>query len=347
MKKIEKKSVNKNNKKRRKFSWKMFLGFLVFMIVFTAATAPFVLLYGPFEQAKRTYVGSAMGTMSHQWLATMFLSDEKIAEIIGSNESQGELGQQDLNLINIPTRRDDTIIEQTLDGKNGAKFIGHVLIVKDPKRVKVGVSSKIGTMGESTSRIAENYDAIAAINGGAFTDEQGAEEWTSNGGIPSGILISEGKDMNNSATKGKQPVAAINKDGKLIVGDFTYDELLKEGVTDALSFGLPNGGSSVLIYNGRMRPISGDGGLGTSPKTMIGQRADGSIILVALDSKIPATRIAATVKEAQEVMYELQCVTAMLLDGGRSTTMYYDGEVINEPSNTSGERPIASAFIVK
>lgn len=350
---MEKKVIKKrrrNTKKNGKFSWKMFCIFLVFMVVFTTLTAPFVLLYGPFEQAKRTYVGSAMGTMTHQWLATMFLSDEKINEILGKND-ETEVADEEVNkqLVKLPAVADETI---TLTQLNGTKFIGYVLTVNDPRRVKVGVSSQLGKMGETTSEIAENNDAVAAINGGAFTDGTGEEQWTANGGIPSGILISEGVDKNYSKDAGANFVAAIDKEGRLIVGEYTYDQLMELGVTDALSFALPQLDGSlrspVLIQNGKARQINGDGGLGTAPKTMIGQRRNGEIVLVVLNSKIPAvSRVVATIKEAQEVMEDLDCVTAMLLDGGKSTTMYYDGEVVNEPSNTAGERPIASAFIVK
>lgn len=350
---MEKKVIKKrrrNTRKNKKFSWKMFFIFLIFMMVFTTLTAPFVLLYGPFEQAKRTYVGSAMGTMSHQWLATMFLSDEKINEILGkSNETEVVDEEVNKQLVKLPAVADETI---TLTKLNGTKFTGYVLTVNDPRRVKVGVSSQLGKMGETTSEIAENNDAVAAINGGAFTDVTGEEQWTANGGIPSGILIAEGVDKNYSKDAGANFVAAIDKEGRLIVGEYTYDQLMDLGVTDALSFGLPDTTdgsvkSPVLIQNGKARQINGDGGLGTAPKTMIGQRKNGEIVLVVLDSKVPVTRVAATVKEAQEVMLDLDCVTAMLLDGGKSTTMYYDGEVVNEPSNTAGERPIASAFIVK
>ena len=80
---------------------------------------------------------------------------------------------------------------------------------------------------------------------------------------------------------------------------------------------------------------------------MIGQRSNGAIVFVVLDSKLPGGRIAATLKEAQQVMISLDCWTAVNLDGGKSTTMYFNGEVINNPSNALGERPIASGFIVK
>ena len=53
-----------------------------------------------------------------------------------------------------------------------------MLVIYDPTRVKVGVSSKLGKEGETVSQIAESYDAVAAINGGYFTDDKGAQEWT-------------------------------------------------------------------------------------------------------------------------------------------------------------------------
>ena len=83
----------KESKQRSKIlSLKMVLSFVVFELIFTICTFPFILLYGPFENAKRTYVGAAMGTMSTQYLATWFLSDEKIESIIGkaSSESSDE-----------------------------------------------------------------------------------------------------------------------------------------------------------------------------------------------------------------------------------------------------------------
>jgi exopolysaccharide biosynthesis protein len=46
--------------------------FIVFELVFSIITAPFLLYYGPFENVKGTVVGSAMTTSTHQWIATSF-----------------------------------------------------------------------------------------------------------------------------------------------------------------------------------------------------------------------------------------------------------------------------------
>lgn len=170
------------SEKNKKTSWKVVLAFFAFMIIFTGVTAPFMILYGPFEDAKRTFVGTAMSSMHYQWLATTFLSQDQIDEILGKSQEVVSNENQDFSLIEISKVKDDSIEVATLT--DNSKFTGHVLIVKDPTRVKVGVTSKLFKEGETTSQIAQNYDAVAAINGGAFTDEEGSQLWTSNGGIP-------------------------------------------------------------------------------------------------------------------------------------------------------------------
>ncbi|MBE6047405.1 MAG: exopolysaccharide biosynthesis protein [Clostridium sp.] len=340
------KTKNKKNTKKkviRKFSWKLLISFLVFELVFTAITAPFVLLYGPFENAKSRFVGTAMASMNYQWLATTFLSDEKIAQITGQSQNSDNMGEQDESLIHIPKVQDNTIKCITLD--NNDNFQGYALIVSDPTRIHVGYTSKLNSSnpeGETTSQIAINNDAIASVNGGAFTDEADTAQWTANGGTPSGIIISNGKVIYDDTNNDSKGTVAMTKQGQLVVGTFSISELLNKNVTEAVSFD-----TDILVYNGKATSIVGDGGKGTSPRTLIGQKTDGSIVLVVLDAKNQGSRIAATIKEAQEVMVKLECVTAATLDGGKSATMYYNDELINTPSYAFGERSIPTAIIVK
>lgn len=328
--------------KKKKFSFKLLLGFIVFQIIFTSITAPFILLYGPFENAKINYLGTAMNSMNYQWLATTFMSKDKIDTLLGRNEEvfiDTEFSVEDL--IELPKVKDDSINYYTFVGTGKSKFNGYVLEVPDPTRVKVGVSSMLGTVGEKTSEIAKNYNAIAAINGGAFTDASDDEEWTQNGGIPSGLIISEGVRIHDDITDRKKKFATtiITKQGYLKAGNYSMNEIdnMKD-ISEALTFG------PVLISGGvKVSPLPETG---TSPKTLLGQKKDGTMVLVVLDSNTD-TRLCANIREAQDVMYNLGCVTAINLDGGKSTTMYYDGEVVNNPSNNIGERAIASGFIVK
>ncbi|MBE6052240.1 MAG: exopolysaccharide biosynthesis protein [Clostridium sp.] len=343
------KNVRRGNRKRKKttkkFSLGLLIGFISFELVFTAITAPFVLLYGPFNNAKSRFVGTAMGSMNYQWLAKTFLSDEKISEIIGNKQSyENNVGDKDGSLINIPKVKDNNITYATLDKNNN--FTGHVLIINDPTRVKVGYTSKLNSAnpeGETTSKIAMNNSAVAAVNGGAFTDEADTAQWTANGGTPSGVIISEGKVVYDDTAGKELGAVGITKEGKLIAGRFSTEELKNMGVSEAVSYN-----TTVLVSKGKSVSLpGGDGGEGSSPRTLIGQRADGSIVLAVLDSRIHGSRVAATLKEAQEVMSKLDCVTAATLDGGKSATMYYNEEVVNTPSYAYGERSIPTAIIVK
>ncbi|WP_315080650.1 phosphodiester glycosidase family protein [uncultured Clostridium sp.] len=326
----------KNSRKKKKLRLTNILFFLIFELIFTACTFPFLLLYGPFENAKRAYVGSAMKTMSHQYLATWFLSDEQINSIIGKESSETNSETTNVNDVKISKNKDDTI--ELYDITDNPKFKGYYLLVNDPKRIKIGTSSKLGIEGETTSEIAENNDAVASINGGAFVDKTSVK-WTGTGAYPDGLVMSNGETIYSSLDKDdRTDLFGITKEGILIVGKYSENQLKKLGVQEALSFG------PTLVINGKMTDITVDGGI--APRTVIGQREDGAIILMVIDGR-SLTSLGATYKEIQEVIYKLGAINAINLDGGKSTTMYYDGEIINTPSNSMGERPIPTAVIVE
>ena len=333
---MSKLKIRRKNKNKKKLRFTNLVFFLIFEFVFTAVTFPFLLLYGPFENAKRTFVGSAMGTMNTQYLATLFLSEEKINSIIGKSASNTGNETTNISSVKIPKIKDDSI--ELYDITDNPKYKGYYLVIKDPTRVKIGISSKLQTEGETTSEIAENNDAIAAVNGGAFVDKS-TVKWTGTGAFPDGIVMSDGKEIWNSLDKdGKTDLFGITKDGVLIVGKYSENELKGLGVQEALSFG------PTLIVNGKETDITVDGGI--APRTAIGQREDGAIILMVIDGR-SLTSLGATYKEVQEVIYKLGAINAINLDGGKSTTLYYDGEVRNTPSNSMGERAIPTAVIVK
>lgn len=338
MKKVQTKDSKKRKKSR--FSLKIFIAFLVFQILFAGITGPFMLYYGPFENARNTMVGAAMTTLSHQWIATAFLSDKRINEILGQNTIEDIAQNNDQGEINLKDTHDNTIERYEVDGKS---FKGYLLVIKNPKRVRVGYSSKLGKAGETTSKIAKSNNAVAAINAGGFIDESASgKAWTGNGGIPRGIIMSEGKIVYNdySNDKVKDDIVAITEEGLLLVGKQTVGELKEEKVTEAVSFG------PALIVNGKKTITSGDGGWGKAPRTAIGQRKDGAILLLVIDGK-QISRLAATLKDVQDVLYEHGAYTASNLDGGSSTTMYFDGKVINEPDSALGERSIPSVIYVE
>ena len=80
-----------------------------------------------------------------------------------------------------------------------------------------------------------------------------------------------------------------------------------------------------------------------APRTGLGQLADGRIILVAVDGRQPGYSVGLTNFELAQTMVRLGAVTAMALDGGGSTTMAFNGTLLNRPSGP--ERPISTALL--
>jgi exopolysaccharide biosynthesis protein len=89
------------------------------------------------------------------------------------------------------------------------------------------------------------------------------------------------------------------------------------------------------------------------PRTAIGIKPDGTWILVVVDGRQPELSLGLTMEELAELMANLGCSSAMNLDGGGSTTFYYDGKILNSPSLSSEdnrilgeERPVSDAILI-
>ena len=336
MKKIKKRRITKGSTST------LVLLFIIFEIAFTAITGPLMVYYGPFKNVKTTVVGAAMTTLTLQWLATSFLSDEKINEIIKEQKAetivQDNLDGKDSG-VKIEKIDDNSIERYDVTGK---KYKGYILVINDPTRLRVGYSSKIGKEGQLTSEIAKDNNAIAAVNGGGFTDEAAGSLWTGTGAHPSGIIMSNGKEVHNDirSESTETEVVAITQSGKLLVGPHSVKEMRKAGVTEAVSFG------PALIVNGKKTIKNGDGGWGIAPRTAIAQRQDGAIILLVIDGR-QINSIGATLREVQDLLYDYGAYNATNLDGGSSSTLFYNDDVINNPCDSLGERSVPSIIYVE
>ncbi|MBU3075912.1 phosphodiester glycosidase family protein [Clostridium estertheticum] len=330
----------KKRRKTKKRTSTLVLLFVVFELIFTTVTGPFMLYYGPFKNVKSTVVGAAMTTYSLQWLATTFLSKEAIAKIM-SDQTVDTLVQKNLDGVKVENKNDNSIERYDVKGN---KFKGYILIINDPTRLKVGSSSMLGKEGQLTSDIAKDNNAIAAINGGGFNDGDSGTKNTGigTGGNPTGIIMGRGKIERNDITDvdKKTEVVAMTNSGKLLVGPHSLSEMRKEGVTDAVSFG------PALIVGGEKTIKSGDGGWGIAPRTCVAQRKDGAIIFLVIDGRQLGS-VGATLREAQDVLYDYGAVNASNLDGGSSSTLFYDDEVINSPSDSLGERTVPSIMYIE
>ncbi|MGH4138841.1 phosphodiester glycosidase family protein [Clostridium sp.] len=328
----------KKNKNKQTIKIKLVISFIIFETIFTAITGPFMIYYGPFKNVKTTMVGAAMTTYSLQWLATTFLSKEAIAKI-RSTQTVDALVQTNLDGVKVENKNDDTIERYDV---NGNKFKGYILIINDPTRLKVGYTRLLHKEGQLTSDIAKNNNAIAAINGGGFKDEDNGTKYTGTGANPAGIIMANGKIVANDITdeNKKTEVVAMTSSGKLLVGPHSLSEMKNDGVTEAISFG------PALIVSGQKTITKGNGGWGIAPRTCVAQRSDGAIIFLVIDGRKLGS-LGATLKEAQDVLYDYGAINATNLDGGSSSTLFYDDEVINSPSDSLGERSVSSIMYIE
>lgn len=317
----------------KKISMKHILAFLIFEVFFVSITMPALVFYGPFTNIRNTFVTTAMTTFTHQYLATLFLPKNVINKIMSMNKIQ--TGKTDKNLINFTNKHDKSIEVYNIYGKH---FEGKMILIHDPTRVQVGISSKFPKEGETTSVIAKNYDAIAAINAGGFGDSS----MKGIGGAPQGFVIHNGKVLYTEIKNPNEKVDLIGftQDGKLLVGNYRYKDILEMSIKEAVSFG------PALVINGQPMIKRGDGGWGIAPRTAIGQRRDGTVIFLVIDGR-SLKSIGATLKDVQDIMLKYGAYNAANLDGGSSTTMYFKGKVINNPSDALGERCVPTIFFAK
>lgn len=330
--------TQKSKKKRKKFSIKLFILFIIYEFIVVGVTAPVLIFYGPFKNVRSKIVGTAMATFKHQYIATTFLSKDKIDKILKEDRAgettSGEV--ENLNEVKISKSKSKDISRYDLHNR---KFDGYILEIKDPTRIKIGYTSRLKEVGQRTSEIAEQNGAIAAINGGGFTDKStNGKLWVGTGAYPEGIVISNGEVVYSDVTPNqKVNVTAFTSEGRLIVGDHSLSDLKRQNIVEAVSF------RNSLIINGKTVSVENEG---LNPRTAIGQKADGTIVMLVVDGR-KGLKPGASLKEIQNILLQQGVVNASNLDGGSSSTMYFNGEVINDPCDWNGERTVATALYVK
>ncbi len=327
--------------KNKKFKLTLITCFIVYELLFTLITAPFYIYKGPFNNFKKVVVGTIMGTR-HQYLATKFLSASEIDNITNRSEVIKETSKININGVSITKKKSNNIIRYDLHPDSG-RYDGYLLEIPNPLKIKVAYTKKLRVEGEKTSEMAKEHNALAAINGGAFLDNL-QNTYGGSAAFPGGFVISKGKVIfNDSNNDTKQSVTAFTKSGKLIVGKYSINELKKYDVSEAICFRPP-----VLIINGKGQISNKNAASdGFQPRTAVGQTADGTVLFLVMDGRKNLIKSGATLKDAQDELLKHGALNASNLDGGFSTTMYYDGKVINSPHGWNGERYVSTALYVE
>lgn len=325
--------MRENSNQKKKGRLKKIILFILFQILFIPSLAIVLIFYGPFNRTRDMIVTTAMGTMSHQYFATWFLDDEEIYKILEANRPKEDLEEQSLEEVDTSKVEDDDEIELIDVSTNS--FKGYLLIVHDPSRVELATAPKLGKVGSTLSQIIAEYDAVGGINAGGFADDA-----IGTGGKPTGIIIEDGEIKHIDSYYINYSAVGIDENNKLIISNsISYYTLKSKKIRDAVSFG------PVIIINGNPTITSGNGGMGIHPRTAIAQTKDGKILMLVIDGR-QTSSIGATIRNVQDILLKYGAYNAFNLDGGASTTMYYNDKLINNPSDILGERYIPSAFII-
>ena len=154
---------------------------------------------------------------------------------------------------------------------------------------------------------------------------------------PSGMVVSIGSDRFEQIRPHVRPGAPVAVATKLIslLPDPEGEWERAEGIASA---------GPLLLWNGKRieepekESISNVFCLARHPRTAAGVRADGTLVFVTVDGRQPETSVGMSIPELTDLMLELGCVSAMNLDGGGSTTMVVNGQIVNSPSGSSPRR---------
>lgn len=183
---------------------------------------------------------------------------------------------------------------------------------------------------QNTSDIADAVNAIFAINGDYY------------GFRDSGIMIRNGVVYRDDPAR---QGLAIYRDGHMEVYDETTtsaDELLAAGVWNTLSFGpgLVSGGEIVPgIDDVEIDTNIGNHSIqGNQPRTALGMISATHWVFVAVDGRSTGYSKGVTLPELAQIMKDLGATEAYNLDGGGSTTMYFNGALVNNPLGKGKER---------
>lgn len=328
-------------KKVGKWLGRILITFLVTVAVWAAGIYALmcVLVYGPSKKAGELFVMSVRETSAIGFLAGWFYTPEEIAAITENNSVKDTAAVTDTTMVNAgaAAKEHEEMPDIEVVDISGATYTGKLMIVRDPSRVFVGTVPVFGDGdGLRVDAMCRRYGAVAGINGGEFVD--GEETSTAK---PVGLVVSQGR-MIYGDVYGRYHVTGFTEDNVLVVGNMTGQEALDLGIRDAVNINSSIG--PFLIINGELQDVAGVGG-GLNPRTAIGQRADGAVLLLAVDGR-QANSLGASFSDLITIMNEYGAVNASAMDGGTSTQICHNGEIINHPYSPWGARECPTAFLV-
>lgn len=325
---------------------------------------------GPSEAARDLFITTILETGQLKFLAGMVCTDEQIQEVVNKNSMSEMDTTVDTSLISINTNDSEDNSTSQYDEEfdengirieeiSGRTFFAKMMIIKDPSQVVMATVYNNGwpEYGKDLDVIISERNAIAGVNAGIY------QSAGNKGGQPLGVVVQDGKiTYNNPSGLTGLYMIGLNNDNILIIKDLSgmsssdFERYVQEeGIRDAHCFQEESSDANnhfvSLISNGEAREFKGSGS-GANPRTAIGQRADGAILLLVTDGRGASGHLGATASDLISIMQEYGAVNAANLDGGSSSTMVYNNayemtSVTFYYQNSSWKLPTAFAVLPK
>lgn len=316
----------------------------VLLLVVTLYGVMYVLAKGPSTTARDIFVMSVRETSAVGFLANLFFTEEEIAQIENSQKME-EYIETDTSLITIqkPQEKPEDVQGETgpvadawglvdedgdgiiIEEVHGTGYIGYMMVVLDPSRVIVGYAG-----GHTVESMVAKYDAVAGINAGGFEDLNGSGDGTT----PDAMVVCDGK-IYYSHKGVREGFVGLDGNHILHVGKLRYNDVVEKDIRYGVSFG------PVLISNGEPATLTS----GVNPRTAIGQRSDGAILMLVVDGR-QVNSLGATYQDLIDIFQEYGAVNACNLDGGSSSMMWYGDGYVNNCASVVGIRAIPTTFLV-
>ena len=280
---------------------------------------------GPSESARDVLTMSMLESSGMKWFPGLFIGQDKV-EQIQSNVSEtlpNDVSGSDSVVINPGNSMTNEEWKDHPDGIRieyvyGDTYNAYVMLIRDPSSVYMATSTEKFSTDIPGTRIHQQIlteGAIAAINAGAFFDNGTSSSVV--GSVPQGLVVAGGKVVWESGTAPEEGFVGFNQDNILMVAKtMTGAKAMELGIRDGCCFG------PVLIMDGNVNMEAYNSNSGWNPRTAIGQRADGTVIFLAIDGR-QAGSLGGSYADIIDIMQEFGAVNACNLDGGSSTVMLY------------------------
>lgn len=329
-----------------------FLGVTLGMIFIALVLTITLICHGPSESAKELFATTILETGQLKFLANVFLSKDELQKIVDKNSLQDMDVEVDENLINTEGNKEKELIE--IHNVSGDGFEGTMMVVNDPSKISLATTYPWSEYGKELGVIVDEAGAIAGVNGGIYYSSG------NKGGRPYGVTVSNGEIQD--ITLGWSGLYLIGFDENNLLRIISLEGMNKsavekmvkeEKIRDAISFQEESSDANnhfvKLIINGEKRELSGKGS-GQNPRTAIGQRKDGSVLILVTDGRGKNGHLGATASDLIEIMAEYGAVNAANVDGGSSSSLYYNKKYLRTSvtfyyTNSSWRLP--TAFVVK